>query len=323
MVKKKIVIAAVTCGRPEMFSSLLQSLSHLKEPFGTELCFCFVENDTVLTIEKAVKEFKNLSDFEATALIDGRRGIPFARNAALNWALGINADFLAFIDDDEIATENWAVNLYTQIEKRALDLVGGPVVPVLPNPKVTSLQALVFRGVTLRAERIARKNRLLSQAEKDGIVTIVTNNWLARLDFIKEKNVMFDESLGLSNGSDTAFFRAMKEATARTGWVSEAVVEEIVPQSRLTLGYQFLRAKDQAIASFRIRYPETISAKVIAKSVVFVVSKILLGLVRIASAAFDRGASLTLAMRAFGFAFGRVLALWGHKSTHYKEIHGT
>jgi len=38
---------------------------------------------------------------------------------------------------------------------------------------------------------------------------------------------------------------------------------------------------------------------------------------------FNRGGSLVLALRAFGFAWGRILAVAGYKSRHYQTVHGS
>lgn len=326
--EKTVIISAVTRMRPLMFYTLLKSLEKLHVPPGTELQFCFVENGDSLSIDGRVKEFCQITGFKAVAICEPRLGIPFARNAALNWALDNEADFLAFIDDDEVAKKDWMEKLYAAIEARGLDLVGGPVCPVAPdqnlgNGRLSTIEATVFRGCEVRAHRMARRNSHRSRADTDHQVTIVTNNWLCRLDFLRQNNVKFDEGLGYSGGSDAAFFRAAKKAKARTGWVPDAVVMEEVPVSRLTLGYHFMRGRDQAISSYVIKFSQNQPSRPFVSSLLFVVSKLLLGMARLIAALFDRGRSVVLAMRAFGFAWGRILAVFGYSSSHYKNVHGS
>lgn len=306
-----------------MFDNLLKSLSELDRPESARLQFCFVENNACLTINESVKRFTQSTERSAIALCDPRVGIPFARNKALEWSLNSNADFLAFVDDDEIVNKSWLVELFSEIEDRGLDLVGGPVFPMVSDQKLNWSEALVLRGLKLRAKRIADRNNRLTQSNGDGDITIVTNNWMCRLDFLRSKNIQFDESLCFSGGSDVALFRSVKQAGCKSGWAPKAIVAEELPRSRLTFSYQFVRGRDQAVSSYRIRYTDTLSVWRILTSLLFVISKVVLGLLRTFASLFDKGASITLALRAFGFAWGRVLAMAGHRSKHYQRVHGS
>lgn len=318
----KIVVAAVTRGRPKMFCAMLDSLAKLVHPEGVEVSFCFVENDDKLSIARDVEAFARDTGYKAVAICEPVRGIPFARNAALSWALKANAEHLAFIDDDELAHENWLIELFSEHQARMLDLTGGPVVPVGIETKLSFFEKITLRGVQFRARRIARTNALLRNAGHDGRVTIVTSNWLCRLAFIRHRKIEFDEELGYSGGSDAALYHGLKRTGGKTGWAPNAIVMEAIPLTRLTLRYQFHRGRDQAISSYRIRYSARPTLMLLFRSFFFVLSKSLLGAIRLTIALFDGGRSLALALRAFGFAWGRILALLGRSSQHYRTTHG-
>ena len=86
----KICIGVATRKRPEMFARLLDSLICLNRPDGVLLQFVFIENDDVLHINEAVKDFSERLGQEETAYVDieSRLGIPVVRNRILDTASG-------------------------------------------------------------------------------------------------------------------------------------------------------------------------------------------------------------------------------------------
>lgn len=318
-----IVVGALTRRRPDLFSRLLASLERMDIPQGVRVAFCFAENDAGLTIGGMVEDFAEKRGLPATAVLETRPGIPFGRNAVLDAALGQGADHLAFVDDDEEVATDWLVKLYDYHLETGADLTGGPDFPIEPTEPLTAAQRMCFNGLSARCQRMAESNqRLELQGHGHKAPTVVTSNWLAKLEFLRETGLRFDEGLGLSGGSDTAFFRALRQAGGQTAWTAEAKVYEHIPLSRLSAGYQFRRGRDQSISSFRIRYGDKRGPKLIAKSAFFVLAKTILGTLRLIAAPFNGGSSYVLALRAFGFAYGRILALLGHHSRHYKTTHG-
>ena len=63
---------------------------------------------------------------------ESRRGIPFARNAAIKYAGDV--DFVALIDDDEIPAPLWLDELLRVQNKYGSDLVAGRVETVFEQP---------------------------------------------------------------------------------------------------------------------------------------------------------------------------------------------
>ena len=318
-----IVVGAVTRRRPLMFADLLMSFETLRLPENTKLSFCFVENDDTLSITEKVSQFGCKSGFDVQAILETQLGIPFARNSVLNWAVDAGADYLVFIDDDEMASPDWLLELYLCQKNSAADLVGGPVHPIAPSKEIGLWPRIHLKGLQLRGARMTNKNTTMVAVGAAQKITVTTNNWLLRLNFLRQHGLRFDEGLGFSGGSDAAFCRALKKLDGRVSWTNKAMGFETMPMSRLTLRYQFKRGRDQSISSFRIRFDKTKHPLLLLRSLVFCLSKLLLGIVRLSISLFDGGKSLVLAMRAFGFAWGRILALAGHTSSHYKKPHGS
>lgn len=319
LTEEKICIGVVTRDRPRMLSNLVYSFENLVIPPQVMLVFAIVENRPEKTLNPV------LDGLDSSGLviyqIEPKPGIPFARNRVLRISRQEGCNFTAFIDDDEIADPNWINALYQNITTRDLDLVGGAVKLLDADNEATFLQCLVWRGLVRRNRRVEKKAARLKQRGLDGRVTIVTNNWMVRNAFLERTGMQFDEALGLSGGSDTAFFKEGKRKGVRSGWVSDAFVYEEMPETRLTFRYQFERAMDQAIASFRLKYP-SINIYVVLRSIGFFLIKTIAASLLLLVAIFSGGDTLTGAVRSLGFAVGRIRALLGTSSTHYETTHG-
>ena len=259
------------------------------------------------------------NDADVVYEIEPQLGIPFARNRVLNLALEHDCELLAFVDDDEIVDDDWLISLHTELQSRKLQLVGGPVRIQPASENANWLERAIWRGLVHRNARIESASHRRWQHGSDHRISIVTNNWLADLRFLSEKNLKFEESLGLSGGSDTLFFRHFKQKNGRSGWAPNAIVREYWPLSRLTIGYQFRRGRDQSISNFRNKV-DGVTPWVVINSMVFVLYKILSAIVLSLLSLVDGGRSSVRALRAMGFVVGRVKALFGIKSRHYATV---
>jgi lipopolysaccharide biosynthesis glycosyltransferase len=316
----KIAIGVCTRGRPDGLSALLDSFVHLMIPEGYSPLFIVVENDTAKSLQLLIDKFASrLKVGECIYALETRLGIPFARNSLLDQAMAQGCEALALADDDEVVDPDWLVALHYELQGRSLHLVGGPV-RILPAAQNASmLERAIWRGLVTRYAGLEAKALRKHGNGKDHQITIVTSNWLGSLDFIREQGLRFDESLGFSGGSDTRFFRDFVSRQGRSGWAPLAIVSEHWPRARLRPGYQFRRGRDQAISHFHNSISK-ITPLVMVKSVIFVVVKLLASMVLFPLALLDGGRSSVRALRAFGFAVGRILALCGVKSHHYAKI---
>ena len=134
--------------------------------------------------------------------------------------------------------------------------------------------------------------------------------WLAR------EGIRFDEELLFSGGSDTMFHRAAKAAGCTTAWCPEAVVYEIVPVERLTLSYQFRRAAAQSINHFHMKN-KRITPGISAMVLLNVTVRCTLGSLLIFAPVYG-SASPVIAIRSFGWSYGRLMALRGARSKLYE-----
>ena len=311
----KLAIGAITRRRPDAFARLLDSFAKMDHPEGCEMIFCFAENDDALSVEQITREFATRTGLPAEVRLEPRKGIPLARNKVLDMALEAEADYLTFVDDDETVTKNWLVQLYGTARARALDLTGGPVShrADAEDEDLTTMQRGVLRHFRERLNRRADNRRGLAEAGDDGWVNIYTNNWCARLAFVRAHGIRFDETMRFTGGSDTRFSVEMKEAGARIGWAPEAYVEEYLPLYRLTPGYHYRRSRDQASNSVQLgTWPA-------GKALRTVPRRLLEGTLDMISVPFRGNYAIAKGLFKYGLAVGFVRGAIGMRSRHYKH----
>ncbi len=155
-----------------------------------------------------------------------RRGISFARNAALDNTAG--TEFIAFIDDDEVPDPDWLGRLF-QVQRRFdADVVGGPVVPRFETVPPGWVEA----GRFLETARLP---------DGTALNTAYTGNVLFRRTVARGLGLRFSEKLSPIGGEDIDFFDRMKRAGCDLRYCDTAVVRETIPPERATLGWLLRR----------------------------------------------------------------------------------
>ena len=152
------------------------------------------------------------------------RNISVARNACIDVA---TADYVAWIDDDEVADPDWLERLIEALEENDCDAVFGSVQALYPDdapPWSVSADLHSIRPVQTRR----------------GVDTGFTSNALVKRVVIGERR--FDPDLGRSGGEDTDFFTRLHADGARFAAAPGAVVRETVGQERLRLSWLLSRA---------------------------------------------------------------------------------
>lgn len=313
-----LVVCVATRGRATTMQKLLDALEHLRLPAATRAAIVVVENDHQGCMRDAVQR-RSRPDRSFLYALQPKLGIPFARNSALQLALDAGADYIAFIDDDEVPTSDWLVALWDKASGGDYDLIGGPVEPVLFEPPRSWIASQLWHG--LRSQKAESRRKDLSRYLKgrEDSVFIPTSNWMVRSAFLKQHQLDFDESMGFSGGTDLKFYRELKRAGGRVGWCDAAVVHEGLPTGRLTLAYQYRRARDQAVSNFQVRYPR-VTGLLVLKGLAYSLGKMLLALGWLLLIPASRGIGLFQSVRSLGQAVGRWQALRKRKSEHYRSV---
>ncbi len=307
-----IVAAVLTFQRPDTLATLLAAFAEMDRPEEASVSLLVVDNDAAGSARETVEAWQDRIP-GLTYVVEPRPGIPVARNRALDEARACNADALSFLDDDEYPDRRWLVELVRTWQKTGAHLVGGPVRVAAPPTLATAWQRLVNTSLAARARRKEQDSARVAAAGQ--CRTILTNNFLCDLRWADQYGMRFDESLLVSGGSDTDFFRRAVAADCHAVWCPTAIVNEIIDIDRLSLRYQFRRGAFQSLNHFRMKNRRPTPA-VVAVTLGLATGRAVLGCLLLIVPVYGVG-SLVMAVRSLGWAVGRVGGLWGAQSTLY------
>lgn len=239
MTEKLVCITVCTVMRPEMFRRCLDSLVRQEVPVGWRAQIVVVENDSRGGSRDTIAGYQESSHIPVRYAVEPVRGIPFARNMALRLALDEDADWIAFVDDDEVVSEGWLAAFCDASEMLDADILMGPA--LLKYPPATPWW--IQRG----SKNIAPTGASLDQ--------VFTYNTFMCADIVSPDGLglRFDERLRFTGGEDKAFFLEAIAMGRVAKAVREAVVTEEVPDSRLTLGWQYGRMAHIYAHNIRLR----------------------------------------------------------------------
>jgi succinoglycan biosynthesis protein ExoM len=230
----KIVVTLCTRQRPIMLKDCLQSLVAQRVPDGVSLSIAVVENNETAACRHIVEE---IAARPGAPRIDykhePRLGIPIARNRGLEMALAQGADWIGFIDDDEVADPEWISCLEAASRTLNADVLQGPV------------ERINETGAPVRP-RLHRETGF-------ALETAGTNNTLMRARLVQPDGMglRFNEERRFTGGTDIEFFGKAYQLGASIQWVDDAVVRELVPAERLTLRWRLKRARQTGSAYTR------------------------------------------------------------------------
>ncbi|MFA7553089.1 MAG: glycosyltransferase family 2 protein [Spongiibacteraceae bacterium] len=216
-----INICILTFQRERLLETCLASLAVLKNPDNCKLIITVIDNDAAEASRHVVETFRDQSAIEVIYLCEPSRGIPVARNAAIVKSQELNADYIAFIDDDEWVQSDWLVQLYSYCQKMGGDIVvSGNVISEFPKDTPSHIKS-----------SLQRKHRATGKE----LNSCATNNVLFPISLTTEMGLRFDVSNPLAGGTDTIFFAQAKSRGVSIYKCSEAIVFELVPASRANI----------------------------------------------------------------------------------------
>ena len=188
-----------------------------------------VDNDPACSAKEICAALAPSSRWPLIYVSEPRRGISFARNAALRTAQSRKAQYIAFIDDDETPTPAWLDELLAGMEHYGAGVVAGPVLPKFEAP----VAPWMVKGKFFERARSATGSRR---------ATVATCNVLFRAKVLDDGIGGFDENLGLSGGEDSDFFLRVANAGYPIVWIDSAIVHEWNPPSRTRTRWILRRA---------------------------------------------------------------------------------
>ncbi|MET0546696.1 MAG: glycosyltransferase [Caulobacterales bacterium] len=217
----QIVIAIPTFRRPVTLKQLLDSLA--PEVRGTRTRIIVGDNDCSDEIKRIVDRYSDRAKIEYHPVPE--RGLSQVRNALVSKANAVAPDWrwLLMLDDDGWVQPGWLSAMTGAGEQFDADLVGGPVIGVLPD------------GASVIARNSVFASRRRWPSGPVSALNTTQNLAISRRVLDRLGLPLFDNRLGASGGEDYDLFRRTVRAGGRLAWCDEAVVMEPAPPERLTL----------------------------------------------------------------------------------------
>ncbi len=309
--KTRICIGVCTFRRPKMLTDCLESLMLQIRPNDIEVEIVVVDNEPWSNNRDIVNLLRLRSPHLLRYMHEPRRGIAVARNRVIDAALSHHCDWIAFIDDDEVADPFWLVELMAR-EYRETPVLVGNVEYVYPTP-------LPFWAVPKTPRRKPEGHR-----EK----TATTTNVRFSMKLVRA-GLRFNEALGLMGGEDQEFFSAAHKLGYEIRRTLRAKTWETFHRARLSYSAQMYRAYWNAVSDMRRLAIEKGWAVAVLRKAYTIPFSMMLGAAEIAIsplfavaglAAFKRRALAGGKKIAKGI--GRAVAITGHLPQPYVRVHG-
>lgn len=217
-----IDICICTFRRP-FLAQTLESLSRLA-PSDHTIRVIVADNDRVPSAQPIISEWQDRLPFPLHYLHAPAANICIARNACLEVA---DADFVAFVDDDERVTATWLQALLAHAEQGGADAVLGPVRAVYGTDAPRWMAQGDFHST---------RPVFVGGAIRTGYTCNVLIRWIEPF-----RSLRFDLALGRSGGEDTDFFHRLTTLGGTIAYAPDAVVEEPVPADRASMAWLIRR----------------------------------------------------------------------------------
>lgn len=216
----RLGVAICTYRRPAGLARLLAALPAGLEGLPESPPVVVVDNDG--TDPQVAETVAAAEGLDVRLVVEPAPGISAARNRAFAEAEAAGVTTLVLIDDDEWPEPRWLAALLARRAETGAAIVGGVVVPDLP-------------------EALARWRRfwsVLPQTRAGRPFVHATSNVLLDLAAIRDlPRPLFAAAHGLSGGGDLVFFSRLFEHGVAMAWAEDAVVRETVAPERASLAW--------------------------------------------------------------------------------------
>ncbi|WJH41031.1 glycosyltransferase [Aliirhizobium terrae] len=247
----RIDIGICTFRRPAL-KETLESLFKLTVPANAEVRLIVADNDAQPSAKDLVDSMAARSPFPIRYVHCPKSNISIARNACLT---ACEADFLAYIDDDETATPGWLAALVEKARETGAEAVLGPVKALYSEASAGWMRSGDFHST-------------MPVWVNGRIITGYTCNTLLDMRSPLVAGRRFALALGQSGGEDTHFFSQLTESGGRIEFAEGALVLEPVPASRASFTWLAKRRFRSGQTHGRIVAANNSGAKRIPKALI-------------------------------------------------------
>jgi succinoglycan biosynthesis protein ExoM len=303
-----IAICVATFKRPRLLRRLLNGIAELRfAKVGIpEITVIVVDNDPTGTAREVCRGA--FLPWRLHYVLEAKRGIAEARNRAVRESG--NADFIAFIDDDEVPKELWLDELLSAQAKFQGDTVAGPVYPSFTDDVPDWIRREGFF------------DRPTHFVTGESLLCCSTNNVLVSRN-VFDRVGGFDDRFQLTGGEDVHFFTRVRLAGFHIVWSGDALVSETISSDRANLAWLLRRSYRDGNCYTLVE--SSLDDRVFLRFVRLFkgCGRILEGSVKACVSMFTgRAAAMVRALRGICSGAGMLAGLAGFRYQAYKTVSG-
>jgi succinoglycan biosynthesis protein ExoM len=219
-----VAICVASYQRHEGLQRLFDGLNELtfSKCETPELEVIVVDNDSAGSASAVCENIKSKFKWSLKYCIEEQRGISYARNRAIACS-SKDADFLAFIDDDEVPIPTWLDELLSVQKNYDADVVSGPILPFFIKEDVPNW---VVEGKFFEPR---------CHSTGDLLKVAFTNNVIVRAEIFRNTEKVFDERFAITGGEDSHCFMRLYHMGYKMVWADDAIVHEWIPENRTNI----------------------------------------------------------------------------------------
>lgn len=227
-----IVVAVCTYRRNQPLRALLNALEKQAANIdGFRFGVSIVDDSPEGMAAAVLQPFESSFDGGLLYSNPASGNISIARNTAIESSLEMGADWIMFIDDDCLPSEQWATEMVAMQRQTGADLITGPVEDIAHPAAPSWLTDQPFL------------NQIAEYTDGEEPPYGTTANVLISAEWLrKHPDVRFRSHLGELGGEDMVWFAATRNAGIVHRYALNAPVLEQVPLERSSFSYQ-LRKK--------------------------------------------------------------------------------
>lgn len=235
-----VLISVIVCtyNRAVLLDSALESLAAQSGLVSFEVIV--VDNNSTDHTQQVLQKWIADGQLVLKVIVEERQGLSYARNAGIGAARG---DVIAFIDDDAVVNDDWALQLVSTFSQHPeVDCVGGPVDPdweITPPPAWIDKELLPSVSV---GGCYGTLPKLLTGKEYPmGVNTAFRSTVFARIG-------QFDPRLGrigtnLLSCEEVEFIDRLRRQGGRVLYHPAVRVRHFIPAARMTQPYFLQRRR--------------------------------------------------------------------------------
>jgi len=314
-IDSRVAICICTHNRSQLLQRLLASLADidLSGYRSTLVDVILVDNSCHQETAAICKQASQRLDMSLHYVQEPEAGITYARNRCVSEALARGADFVAFIDDDDLPNRNWLTNLLDRQAVTQVDLVFGTWILDVSMPRWARESGIFRSPVKFKDDNKPARYGLPHCAS--------TCNVLAGreiLQLVGQNGPIFSHAFRFSGGEDKDFFIRARRAGAKLASADGSVIQRNHESERYTLHGLFKRGFKNGCSNIYMARAHG-SWRRIVKLILKATLKLIMSLILLPFSIFSKSAfmhNLYRMARSFGTMYA---ALTGRSINYYSR----